>query len=45
MKNNNIDFIYKLFISKSNKLINIIMLEINISIFFILKGDFYQILD
>ena len=45
MKNNNIDFICKLFISKSNKLIIIIMLEINISIFFILKGDFYQILD
>ena len=40
-----IKLIYKLFISKSNKLIINIMLEINISIFFILKGDFYQILD
>ena len=31
MKNNNIDFIYKLFISKSNKLIiNIMIRNINI---------------
>ena len=35
MKNNNIDFIYKLFISKSNKLIISIMLEIIIFILLI----------
>ena len=45
MKNNNIDFIYKLFISKSNKLIISIMLEINISIFFIQNVKIYQNLD
>ena len=45
MKNNNIDFIYKLFISKSNKLIINIMLEINIGIFLIIymKIDNFQI--
>ena len=42
MKNNNIDFIYKLFISKSNKLIISIMLEININVFFIQNVNIYQ---
>ena len=45
MKNNNIDFIYKLFISKSNKLIISIMLEININVFFIQNVKIYQNLD
>ena len=45
MKNNNIDFIYKLFISKSNKLIINIMLEININVFFIQNVNIYQNLD
>ena len=45
MKNNNIDFIYKLFISKSNKLIISIMLEININVFFIQNVNIYQNLD
>ena len=45
MKNNNIDFICKLFISKSNKLIINIMLEININVFFIQNVNIYQNLD